>query len=191
MTLSRHPAPIKEPLRKTAQCANSSGLRRETPRGDSPVQNSMIGRCMVARRHVVKCQASLTKRSHKYRNDDALPGDARIPLPKSSLPSSDEGMRTLRSILALFAVCVLSLSTAVGMPDNPKTSYDESEPLSYACAPQPLGDLFEMERRAVESLAIPDFKTLIGARLNSPIRRERAGGIACSSLVILVRSLRC
>jgi hypothetical protein len=30
VTLSRHPAPIKEPLRKTTQCANSSGLRRET-----------------------------------------------------------------------------------------------------------------------------------------------------------------
>ena len=151
---------------------------------------------MVARRHVVKCQASLTKCSHKYRNDAALQRDARIPQPKSDPPSSDEGMRTLRSILALFAACVLSLSTAGGMPDNPKTSYDESEPLSYECAPQPLGDLFEMEGRAVESLATADFKTLIGVRLgvrlNSPIRRERAeGGIDCTSLVIFVRSLRC
>jgi len=30
VTLSRHPAPIKEPLRNNVQGANSSGLRRET-----------------------------------------------------------------------------------------------------------------------------------------------------------------
>ena len=30
VTLSRHPAPIKEPLRNNAQGANSSELRRET-----------------------------------------------------------------------------------------------------------------------------------------------------------------
>src|SRR5215469_61665 len=101
-------------------------------------------------------------------------------------------MRTSRSVRALFAACVLCLSTVVGTSDIPNTSYDESEPPPYECAPQPPGDLFGTDRLAAEpaprSPVAQDFKSLKGVRLHSPIR---TGGVACTSLVILDHALRC